>query len=410
MKRILLLVVLCLAIPAARATPQSPGSGGNSAEHCTTYTLAKILGVISAGDVGICNIFDSEVPETDSTWELMGRVAGPDNTGGAAITYTWSVITSSGCTVATPTVTSFQNAATSGSDAYALVTMTSTHCTGVWQVVVAAGATTLITWQGAWNTDVAEQHLCGTDLTQCTTPSISNSLSGTVGVSQSGSWAVTLSGTTHQVIDSWPSLTAAVTNSGTINVVNSGSQSFSVTSWPTLMQKIISGNQTVCLVTATGGCGTAVNLNEINSGSLAVTNSGGQTIAVSSWPQLHEAIDTWPALTVHQDQACGATITCKTNSTTTIGGNATAITNVAAFDWSKFTVNYMPVFLTIGLVVVFFVKRDPVFGIIASAAIFYTAFAYSWAGVVITVAVLVGLYIVVAMLLLRKQKGGLSIA
>jgi hypothetical protein len=152
-------------------------------------------------------------------------------------------------------------------------------------------------------------------------PQLQAVLSGTIGVSQSGSWNVGVtgslveSGTLHQVIDAWPTLNAAVNNSGSITVHNAN-QNITITSWPTLLQKVIAGNQTLCIVTSTGGCGSEVDLHSIESGSLAVTNSGGQTITIDSWPDLQAYL--------HSD--CGVTNHCKVdlfNGEGSSGGNMT---------------------------------------------------------------------------------------
>lgn len=161
---------------------------------------------------------------------------------------------------------------------------------------------------------------------------------------------------------------------GTIQDVNSGSITQSGTihnvidSWPILQQKLISGNMTVCLVTSNAGCGSAVNLNEINSGAITVTNAGGQSITVTSWPTLITTLNQGTG------QWCGATITCKSsmsvNSTTTIA-NAN-ITFASKVENSLKLSPYLLVMIAVAfLVVVAEYKGDAWYWIFAFLASLY---------------------------------------
>jgi len=109
---------------------------------------------------------------------------------------------------------------------------------------------------------------------------------------------------------------------GSLSVTNSGGQSLTITSWPSLLATLSGG------VTVTDDAnGWAIHQDALT-GTVNVVNSGGQSLAVTSWPQLQALLSGGVTVTddangwaMHQDQACGATIRClsDTNSTLTIG-------------------------------------------------------------------------------------------
>lgn len=147
------IVAFITLLPPAMAQEASASASGVS-DHCTTYALAKILLIINAGQVNVCISFDEETPAGTSPY-VVGRASGPDNGAGSTLTYTWSIVagTLEGCAAGTLFASTFQNAAASGSTVYFETTMTSAECKGVLQLVLTAGATQLVVWNAAWNTD-----------------------------------------------------------------------------------------------------------------------------------------------------------------------------------------------------------------------------------------------------------------
>lgn len=328
------------------------------------------------------------------------------------------------CSYVQTTCNLAQQGLCSGNDARTSNTCNNLEVDILARICDASSTTALATWKADCHTLDVWNHLCGVsivtdDSTKCT-PAFYNQTGSSIvfpadinfhqcSSRQGVCTPAYYNGTT--VISSWPTLTANVANTGTINVVNSGTQSFSITSWPTLLSKIIAGNQTICLVTSTGGCGTSVNLNEINSGTLAVTNSGGQTISVSSWPQLTAILSncivgTYGATSGScNTQACGATIICKEtgNSTVTIAGNATSTTNVASFDWNAFVIKYIPLALAFWTFALYWRRGLFIFGIMAIALLLYSMIAYPFSLVVkvVFLATIMGLLVS----LIFKRKG-----
>lgn len=88
--------------------------------------------------------------------------------------------------------------------------------------------------------------------------------------------------------------------------------------------------------------------------------------------------------------------------------NATFQTT-APFDWEKFFVKFIPFIFAIVLVLAFFVRRDPIFGIMAIAALLFVTFNYAWQAITITLMMLLVFYILISILILRKS-GGLKVA
>ena len=134
-----------------------------------------------------------------------------------------------------------------------------------------------------------------------------------------------------------------VTQAGTLNVVNSGGQNIAITSWPTL-NAVLSGGLTI----TDDANGWSITSTNALSGTINVVNSGGQTVAVSSWPALIATLT--GNLNVHQDEACGATTPCLV----AMSGNGTSASfnTTVTNDFAEVVLDWFPLwFGIIGLFV-----------------------------------------------------------
>lgn len=217
-------LILAAILPSVGATPSPQGSACDFYDH---QAVIQVAGVIGVGDNEVrssrpgCGIARS--PTEVFLWTAHWN--GPAILG-AATTVTWTPSSFSGCTLTTPTVVNALFAAASSSGAFATLTMTSNECRGLvtFTITLQVAAVTVYQWTSAIDIHVAVpsqavyNFLCdstGTttnaadpDGSTCNTPDINTAvtgtltatlagslaLSGTLGLSQSGSWAFTLSG------------------------------------------------------------------------------------------------------------------------------------------------------------------------------------------------------------------------
>lgn len=273
--------------------PSVSANNGALGHECITYNIAKVALVINAGAVEVCITYEPVVPESDSTWLLHAKAAGPDNAAGIALTYTWTIPVINGCTNTAPVITTTQSAASSSSNLYSTITMTSPHCQGIVQLVFGVVTPiTIFTWQNSFNADVPVEHHCSNDLSQCARLEIDNQ-------NRLCDASTYTTACNNPEIDNLNRLCDASTwaascNNPEINNQNRiCSNSEFTDSCNILSHKIHSGNQTICLVTEQDGCGTSI-----------------------------------PEINIHQDEACGATITCQVNTTSnTVINNGNVTTN-----------------------------------------------------------------------------------
>lgn len=364
----------------------APSGGASDCEFYSHQTVVAVVAVVNAGENELysylpgCGIARSNTQVFRWTAQWAGPIAL------VAGTITWAATTFSGCTIGAITVNQATLASVSGSTAYADITMTSNECHGSIQFRAILAAATVYDWRvdipinirveqpnysflcaapqktanaytpatdtcidpqinnynflcaatsavpsafneaattcnppilttNGVNVNANLDFLCnytGTTLnsfnpatTVCNVPVMGNYLCGGVPGTACQTPQMQLSG----------SLAAGVT--GTINVVNSGGQNIAITSWPQL-QMIMCGATTS---PNTGLC-TTPTINIQNSagqtfaisgtltnhldGTVNVANSGGQAITISSWPTLNAVLSG----TVTIPQTCTSSSHC----------------------------------------------------------------------------------------------------
>lgn len=321
MKRFLLVAIMafvCL-VPAVNGQLAVSSSMGGPGTYCQAVPVAAVAALVASGSFSFCLGFVSEYARIGDAVLLGTTFTGPAVAGA---TFAFTIPAIQGCTAGTITTAAPNQVGTTGFiSARVLITTTGRQCSGIGQWAITVAAQTSILYM----------------------PFAAHSLEQNI-----EQWPVL-----HAAVDSWPSLNVAITSwptlvaslSGTVNVVNSGSQAITVSGTLDNLNRLCASSATgTSCTTPTINLGGAITVH--NDGTITVINSGGQTMTVSGTLSLSQS-GTWTItnaggesisfagpLTVHQDQACGASYATRcygelsgvldTNSTTTLTvGNQT---------------------------------------------------------------------------------------
>lgn len=236
-----------LAINPAEAQNQALSGAADDSSSCGTDLFANVARITSVIDVGV-NIWHSSNPgcgvaRTDTsvlTW--VGNYNGPIVLGaGNVVATTWSFSSGGGlvgCTVSDQ-VNSMDTLGGIYSTSYAKITMTSDHCRGLmsFSIAISFASSVLYVWRAVAPIDIRVMeapvsYLCAATggVPDAYSPTSSTCNAPTLNTVQSGTLNVAQSG-------SW---TITDDEDGWL-MVNSGGQTISVSSWPQL-QAVLSGS------------------------------------------------------------------------------------------------------------------------------------------------------------------------
>lgn len=252
------LVIIAFVAPSVNAVQPSSITGIGQAGYCKpSLIVGNIGGLINAGEINVCVSWQHEWTSTDTTHEVkvVGSATSP---AGTALTFTWSQNTVNGCTMpGGGTTTTTVSAAGAMSERQIEVFRTTAPRCSFYMTLVITGGTipvTIASYVLPIHIVVPVQEQFNHFCGTATNYGGQCSTNPTVNVAQSGAWTIT------DDANGW-------------SVVNSGGQSIVITDWPDVVAF----------------------LEAELTGDLNVSLSG--------------------EIDVHQDEACGATIPCLTNTT-----------------------------------------------------------------------------------------------
>lgn len=299
-------ILLIVGLPLTQATP------GPATSQCEPYRHAAVVAI-----VGVIAVGDNEawlgpscqtVRSNTQIISLAGQYSGPVFL--VVGTAVWTTGGFVGCTVGSLTQLTQMNAGGSAAELYTTITMTSNECHG--NVILTITVSAAYTWVANWaiNYEVEQpnqMYLCGpTGLTNnafvpsgsaCTNPAQvlcnANDIAATTCTDPQLNNFNFLCAATAGTPNAFNPATNTC-NAVTFNVVNSGGQNIAITSWPQL-QTILCGattspNTGVCAnptINIENTAGQTFAVTETLSGTINVVNSGSQSISVTSWPQLN---------------------------------------------------------------------------------------------------------------------------
>jgi len=369
-------VLVCPQV-LAQASPDEPAHGNGNQNCAPPFPVTALLGFLAAGTILFCVDAPAMTSTTTSSFQVEASIIAPALLGGVGTNSITLVPATGGCTAGTVSTrgTTFNSAFGTQFSATAFITMSSDSCSLLWEgkITVNSGTTVIydqfestftyanptskidnqnrlcasssfgatcttptidevisgtlnVAQSGTWTMDNTNRLCASSSLgTSCTTPTIN--LGGTVAISQSGTWQIDNQNRLCASSNFGTSCTTPTVNGGTVTVTPGGVQHLVLDSLPTLQVAqsgtwSIDNQNRLCNASALGTACTTPTINAAITGTLTVTNTGGQTITVSG------TLDNLNRICAASPLGSTCTVaTINTNTISTIMGNSTQTVN-----------------------------------------------------------------------------------